>query len=313
LLSVLDDELQRLPDKYSAPLLLCYLEGHTQDEAAHQLGWSPQVLRGRIERGRAVLRRRLIRRGFGPSVVIAGALLDQAPAAVPALLTAQTLRTVMGSFHAPATAVSIHIATLAEAGTKALAATKLKLVVSAVAMLGILVAGLGAGLSSFRNPEPRSPSTAPAVEPPAAQAKSEPRRDRYGDLLPPGALTRFGTVRLRHASGRILAFSADGKTVTSAGSDSALRIWEVASGRLLRKLPGPSLDNHDFRDVLWPTDGATLVNFRSDQPAFVFWDLATGAQRRTLPWDGPRLNAVALSPDGRTPAVAVQDNRPSSR
>ncbi len=40
LLHVLDEELDRLPQSQRAPLLLCYLQGRTQDEAARQLGWS---------------------------------------------------------------------------------------------------------------------------------------------------------------------------------------------------------------------------------------------------------------------------------
>src|SRR5262249_40297921 len=121
----------------------------------------------------------------------------------------------------------------------------------------------------------------------------------------------------RHAWGRILAFSADSKTVTSTGSDSALRVWEVASGRLLRKLPGPRMDGTSSLTriddtpslkLVCATHGSTLVHFQSNPRAFVFWDLATGARRRTLPWDGPRANSLALSPDGRTLAVAGKDN-----
>src|SRR5437773_403404 len=55
LLLVLDEEMRRLPQRYQSPLLLCYLEGRTQDEAARQLGWSLSTLRRRLERGREAL------------------------------------------------------------------------------------------------------------------------------------------------------------------------------------------------------------------------------------------------------------------
>src|SRR5262249_55251690 len=61
--AVLDAELAGLPEKWRLPLVLCYLEGRTQDEAAAQLGWSTRTLRRRLEEGRAGLGRRLSRRG----------------------------------------------------------------------------------------------------------------------------------------------------------------------------------------------------------------------------------------------------------
>ena len=48
---ILDDELQRLPERYRLPLILCYLEGLTRDEAALQLGWTAGKLKGLLERG----------------------------------------------------------------------------------------------------------------------------------------------------------------------------------------------------------------------------------------------------------------------
>src|SRR5262249_39806239 len=56
---VLEEELQRLPERLRSPLLLCYLSGLTRDEAAKQLGWSLGTLKRRLEEGRQALRIRL--------------------------------------------------------------------------------------------------------------------------------------------------------------------------------------------------------------------------------------------------------------
>src|SRR5271166_4670831 len=63
LLRILDEELQQLPERERAPLLLCYLEGRTQEEAAKHLGWSLSTLKRRLETGREMLRARMTRRG----------------------------------------------------------------------------------------------------------------------------------------------------------------------------------------------------------------------------------------------------------
>src|SRR5262249_56597196 len=57
-------ELQELPEQYRAALVLCHLEGLSQEAAAQQLGCSKGVLRGRLHRGREQLRTRLARRGL---------------------------------------------------------------------------------------------------------------------------------------------------------------------------------------------------------------------------------------------------------
>jgi RNA polymerase sigma factor (sigma-70 family) len=62
---VLHEEVARLAERYRAPLVACYLEGMTQDEAATQLQIATSTLKDRLERGRSLLRARLVRRGLG--------------------------------------------------------------------------------------------------------------------------------------------------------------------------------------------------------------------------------------------------------
>src|SRR5262249_31028688 len=81
---VLDEEIGRLPEKYRVPVLLCYLEGRTVDEAAEQLGWPRGTVATRLTRARERLRGRLVHRGVALSAAGWGALLtEDLVAAVP--------------------------------------------------------------------------------------------------------------------------------------------------------------------------------------------------------------------------------------
>src|SRR5688572_6610598 len=93
LLAVLDAELLALPEPLRAPLVLCYLQGATRDEAAERLGCPLATLKKRLERGRDRLHAALVRRGLGLSTVLLGTLLvRQTSAAVPESLLVSTAR-----------------------------------------------------------------------------------------------------------------------------------------------------------------------------------------------------------------------------
>ena len=90
--SALHDEIVRLPEKYRAPIMLCYLQGLSIDEAARQLGWPAGTVGGRLARARDRLRDRLVRRGLvAPAALIAALASDPtSAAAVPRGLARST-------------------------------------------------------------------------------------------------------------------------------------------------------------------------------------------------------------------------------
>src|SRR5262245_28855298 len=93
---MLDEELGRLPLKYRMPIVLHYLEGRTQEEAARRLGCPRKTVTTRLTRACERLRARLSRRGVALSAGTAAAMLasSMAASAVPPALTEATLRAV---------------------------------------------------------------------------------------------------------------------------------------------------------------------------------------------------------------------------
>ena len=80
----LHEELARLPERLRQPVVLCYLEGRTHEQAALELSWSEATLRRRLADARDLLHSRLTRRGVAVSVAaLAAAMESQAMAAVP--------------------------------------------------------------------------------------------------------------------------------------------------------------------------------------------------------------------------------------
>src|SRR5262249_35527710 len=128
----LDDEAQRLPEKVRLPILLCYLEGRTREEAARLPRWSAGAVRGMRGRGRGRLRSRLTRHGLTvPATALAGWLSQAAlSAAVPAPLRDTTIKAALP--FAAGEAAAGGPAALAEGVLQAMGIGRLKAAVAVV-------------------------------------------------------------------------------------------------------------------------------------------------------------------------------------
>ncbi len=150
---VLDEEIGRLPEKYRVPILLCYFEGLSHDEAATNLRWPVGTVRSRLARGRDLLRGRLTRRGLAPVAgLIASGLTPRATsAAVPPALIEATVRaaTRLAAGRAmTAGAVSASVAALTKGVVTTMFLGKLK--VAAVGLVAAGIAATGAGVWAGR-------------------------------------------------------------------------------------------------------------------------------------------------------------------
>jgi RNA polymerase sigma factor (sigma-70 family) len=145
-------ELSGLAERYRAPLVLCYLQGRSQDEAARHLGVSKATVKNRLERGRELLRVRLVRRGLGPASLVAVAAWPsaKATATVPHVLASATVKsaTALAAGQATSGLLSGQVAYLLENGMKTMMLTKLKLGIAAAVVVALVPAAGGWALSS---------------------------------------------------------------------------------------------------------------------------------------------------------------------
>lgn len=297
---VLDEELGRLPEKYRRPLVLCYLQGLTQEEAARSLGWTKGTISGRLARAKELLRGRLARRGLAPAagllVVGAGTGSEAATLTVPSSLVAATTRAavavVLGA--AETGAVSGSVLRLARAVLRSMLVGRIK-AAAILLMVGALGGAVAIGYAG------------PAEDPPALRERPGTAAVRPVDpTLPQGARLRLGTTLLRHSGVYQAKFSPDGRTLISAGGDRMVRFWDPKTGKPIPGVDLPKeLTSSRVMDV--SPDGRLLVLGREDGTVQL-WDIAARRERFRSQVHQGEVVGLAFAPDGLTFASSSRDD-----
>ncbi len=187
---VLDEELARLPFKHRAPLILCYLEGKTHAEAARTLGWSLGSMSKRLSRARALLRRRLERRGMTLSAALLVMLLGtQTRAALPAGLVQASLKAALlvAAGQTAAGVATTSALNLMGGGLRAMVYAKLFRLGTLMLACALAVGGIGWVTQNLSaRPDAPDQPAAPAADP--REAETQPAGQPDLSFVPAEAL-----------------------------------------------------------------------------------------------------------------------------
>ena len=304
---VLHEELDGIPQRYREPLVLCYLEGATQQRAAVLLGMADRTLRERLERGRELLLRRLVRRGLGLGAVLAvaawpaGAVSAAIPAALgDSMVTAAT--TVAAGVEAAAVA-SAKVAALTEGVLKAMFLRKLK-VTAAGLLVATLVAGgvLTAGLSAL-------PQSSPAQQPAAAQPEKPADRGPARKAPDPGpddvrvvkTGAKYGVHSVAYCNGGKTVAAVLNPTIKEIANSAALAgsvvLWDLQENKVVKTLGDWEKDDLEYYSVTSSRDGSTIAASSmprgGGQGTIKVWDAKSGELLRTFVTPGQVIETVA--------------------
>jgi RNA polymerase sigma factor (sigma-70 family) len=317
----LHEEVARLPRRYREPVVLCYLEGLSAEEAAIRIGCPKGTVFSRLSRARERLRGRLDRRGLAlPSAMLAAGLAPPAKAALPAGLLNTTVQAsigFVGRLPTEAALASATATTLAKGILSAMTISKLT-ILGAASLAGVFALGsaqtygwLG-GLSGAQEPVR---SARDADDTPAALSRSVDRIEseldesirRYAEMRKELQDVRARLKTIRPASELAVA-QATAARLAEEPARSVARFAEVLKSHPARRTP-----KEGRRSRLYMMDlvagGTTLI---ADEPDLGFYWCGTpkwshdGTRIILCTWQWPRRDETS-----RIKAIEVRDGLPT--
>jgi RNA polymerase sigma factor (sigma-70 family) len=213
------EEVDRLPEKYRLPVVLCYLSGQTTEEAARRLGCPRGTVLSRLAAARRRLHGRLTRRGLAPTAgAVVAALGRKATARVPAALVAATVRAALWLTTGGSAGVSGSVLSLMEGALKAMLVKKLKWAAAILTAAALVGGGVGLWFRQTAVAEPpgrvvryEEPAK-PVEEPRPARAAESPRPvGTWEREVGPVSLTMRIEADRIYGSGTCVSVEKDGR------------------------------------------------------------------------------------------------------
>jgi RNA polymerase sigma factor (sigma-70 family) len=241
---ILDQEIEQLPLATRVPLVLCYLQGKSNSQVAKELGLPLGTVKGRLARGRELLRDRLEKRGLTLSTAVLAALItEQAASGMPPGMLLVSIASAARAFASGrAVAISDRALALAKGMLQATILDGVAKSALIAVFLSVATGGTVLFAGSIFLPEKGANGTTRQVLGSPVQNVSperveksarEPKQhtDLLGDPLPIDAVSRLGTSRLRHGWDiRSVLVTPNGKNIVSKGTDG-VRVWELDTGK----------------------------------------------------------------------------------